>query len=133
MTINRDINILHHIIKHCHQIELTRNFLGDSYDQFESNFIFFNAITANVTQIGELANKLSKNFMIAHKNIPWNQIIKLRHIAVHHYEKLDLKLLWKIITSNTPELKIFCQNQLNILKAQETTKEIEPQLPRPKF
>lgn len=58
----RDKTILEHIIRYCDEVEETvRQFSGEK-DTFEENFIFRNAVSMPIMQIGELATRLSESF-----------------------------------------------------------------------
>jgi len=55
--------------------------------------------------IGEAAGRLSADFRSAHDEIPWRQIIDLRHVLVHHYENVDLDIIWSIVENRLPHLR----------------------------
>lgn len=40
--------------------------------------------------IGEAASKLTPTFCKTHHQVPWPQIIKMRHVLVHDYLGIDL-------------------------------------------
>jgi uncharacterized protein with HEPN domain len=62
--------------------------------------------------IGEAASRISPELRSLHPEIPWGQIIGMRHVLVHGYFDIDLDIVWMAIDVNLPELK----NQvLNIL------------------
>lgn len=76
-----------------------------SYADFVENEIVMEACVFNLSQIGELANKLDEEYKQNHKNIAWNQIYGLRNRIVHDYEGVNLKLVWEIIEFDLPELR----------------------------
>ena len=82
-----------------------------SYDEFVKNEMLVEACVFNLSQIGELANKLDDVYRQEHKNIAWKQIYGLRNRIVHDYEGVNLKLVWEIIKSDLPDL----QNELKKL------------------
>jgi len=51
-------------------------------------------------------------FKETNKDIPWGQITGLRNRIVHDYFGLDLEMIWYIITSDLPELKVRIQRIL---------------------
>ncbi len=63
------------------------------------------ACVFNLSQMGELANKLDDDYRRKHKQIVWNQIYGLRNRIVHDYEGVNLKLVWEIIEFDLPELR----------------------------
>lgn len=54
--------------------------------------------------IGEAANNLTAKTRNAIA-LPWSQIIGMRHIAIHHYPKLDMSRVWITLTHDVPELE----------------------------
>ena len=99
--------ILLTIIKHCNIIEDTKKYFGNNFEEFEKNSIYQNAILTPVTQIGELAKKLSIEFREANKEIPWKNIAGMRDIVVHNYETIDKLILWNVADKETLKIKEF--------------------------
>lgn len=65
-----------------------------------------------VLQIGELSGKLTDEFKSIYNKMPWYDIISMRNRTAHAYERVDMEILWKIATTNIPELKSYCENIL---------------------
>ena len=55
--------------------------------------------------IGEAASKLTPSFRKTHQDIPWPQIIKMRHVLVHDYFGIDLGEVWAVVERDLPALK----------------------------
>ena len=47
---------------------------------------------------------LTKEFRAEHTEIPWEQMIGLRHVLVHGYYTIKPKQLWNIIEKDIPIL-----------------------------
>ena len=62
------------------------------------------ACVFNLSQLGELANKIDEEYEKAHSDIPWRQIYGLRNRIIHDYEGINLKLIWEIIKDDLPDL-----------------------------
>ena len=58
----------------------------------------------NLSQIGELANKIDKDFEDNHSSIRWRVTNGLSNKIVHDYEGVNLVLIWDIVTEDLPEL-----------------------------
>ena len=58
----------------------------------------------NLSQIGELANKIDKDFEDNLSSIPWRVMYGLRNKIVHDYEGVNLVLIWDIVKEDLPEL-----------------------------
>jgi uncharacterized protein with HEPN domain len=77
---------------------------GLTYDTFADNNLVIDACVFNLSQLGELANKVDEEFEQKHTDIPWRQVYGLRNRIVHDYEGVNLKLVWEIIKIDLPEL-----------------------------
>ena len=66
-----------------------------------------------LVQIGELANHLSEDFVLIHKDVPWKDIIGMRHVIVHGYGTIDPRWAWNTIQQDIPELMSYCQSILD--------------------
>ena len=62
------------------------------------------AVTRNLEIIGEAARQLSEEDRAQYPQIPWTQIVGLRHRIVHDYFGIDTELIWEIASKNAPEL-----------------------------
>ena len=67
------------------------------YIEFRNNGMMVEACVFNLSQIGELVNKIDKEFISKHPQIPWFKMRGLRNRIVHDYEGINLKLIWEII------------------------------------
>ncbi len=54
--------------------------------------------------IGEAARNVSRVFQDAHPQIPWRQIIGLRHVMAHEYGDISYERVHRVVTGNIPEL-----------------------------
>ena len=57
-----------------------------------------------VQVIGEAARKVSPEFQSDHPEIPWRQIVGMRHRIVHDYMRMDEDVLWKVVSEDLPAL-----------------------------
>ena len=81
------------------------------YNDFINNSILVEACVFNLSQIGELANKIDKEFEENNPSIPWRVLYGLRNKIVHDYEGVNLVLIWDIVKVDLPKLN----NQLEEL------------------
>ena len=107
--LERDINVLEHIIDYCRQIEQTVERFGNSADVFRQDPIYRNAVALCILQIGELVGKLTDDFREPHPAIPWRQIKGMRNIVAHSYGTVDPEITWEIIIDDIPKLKAYCE------------------------
>ena len=54
--------------------------------------------------IGEAAARVSGPTREAHPEIPWKQIVGIRHRIVHDYLHVDYDVLWEVATRDLPVL-----------------------------
>jgi uncharacterized protein with HEPN domain len=59
----------------------------------------------HIQVISEAANGLSPEFRQSHTTIPWQDVIGMRHILVHHYFGIDISEVWNTATIDIPEMK----------------------------
>jgi uncharacterized protein with HEPN domain len=62
------------------------------------------ALTHLIQTIGEAARRVSEAFQQANPQIPWQQIIGIRHKVVHDYMHVDFDIVWAVATVDLPPL-----------------------------
>lgn len=62
------------------------------------------ALAKAIELIGEAARQVSERTRAAHPEIPWPQIIRMRHRLVHDYGRIDLEVVWRVTQIYVPEL-----------------------------
>lgn len=77
---------------------------GLTWQEFQDSSLHQHAIAKALENIGEAANKVSHETKQAHPEIPWDQIVALRHRIVHDYFHLDLVRIWEIVQHDVPAL-----------------------------
>ncbi len=99
----KDRKLIYRMLEH---IEKIMRYVQDTdYKSFENNKMMVEACVFNLSQIGELVNKLDTEYISMHADIPWNKIRGLRNRIIHDYEGINLKLIWEIITADLDKLK----------------------------
>jgi len=73
-------------------------------EDFSHDVKTVSACVFNLSQIGELATRLSEDFIKETHNIPWQKIKGLRNRIVHDYEGIRLNIIWDVIKDFLPEL-----------------------------
>lgn len=77
---------------------------GKNRAQLDTDRILRYALLHVVTILGEAASKVSSEFRIAHKEIPWGSIIGTRNRLVHGYDVVDLDMLWETVENDIPQI-----------------------------
>lgn len=89
-------------------------FTGErSRDSFGQDRMLMLAIVKELEIIGEAAAKISMATQNLHPDIPWQDIIGMRHRLVHAYFDIDEEVVWKTIKEDIPQLMILLTKALN--------------------
>ncbi len=72
--------------------------------EFEESRLHQNAVVKSVETIGEAARRVSQQTRSAHPEIPWPQIIGMRHRLVHDYFDINLARVWETVHEDLPRL-----------------------------
>ena len=83
-----------------------------NYEEFVKDKMRYFAIMKNVEIIGEAANMLTSDFRNQHPELPWEQIIGMRHILVHGYAQISDMKLWRTVIKDLPLLHQFVSKWL---------------------
>jgi len=54
--------------------------------------------------LGEAARRVSTDFRNEHPELPWNEMIGLRNIISHEYDKVNYEEIFNIVHEHIPEL-----------------------------
>ena len=99
----RDKGRLEHIL--C-SIDNIAKFTKDyTLDSFVKEDLVYYAVVKNIEIIGEAAYMISQDFQLAHPEIDWQIIIKMRHVLVHGYYQLEKEEIWNAATIDVPLLR----------------------------
>ena len=97
--INPDIIRLKDVL---HAIADIEQFLEKS--SFEERMTLM-AVAYEIAIIGEACGQLSDAIRYEHPEIPWSDIIGMRHRIIHGYGKVNVERLQEVVTSHLPILK----------------------------
>ena len=110
---NRDKIILEHIIAYAEKIERSIQRFGNDFQTFLDDADFRDAVSMNILQIGELAKKLSDEYVKETSNqMNWKAIKGMRDFFAHDYGSMDIERIWETAIEDIPQLKAFCQSQI---------------------
>lgn len=112
-AIDRDRDIVAHILRYCEQLETAHVDFGRSRERFDSSTTYQNAISMCILQIGELVGHFSDEFKASQNAIPWHKIRGMRNYVAHEYGAIDLDVVWYTATNSIEDLKRFCEDYLS--------------------
>lgn len=105
---SKNIDILEHIVKYCLEIDDAKHQFDNSFEAFEKNSIFRNAVSMCFLQIGELVKHLTPEFKQYNDTIEWHKIQGMRNIFAHDYGNIDISIVWRTMETEIPRLEDFC-------------------------
>ena len=78
---------------------------GVDHAAFVTDSQLVEACVFNLSQMGELTNRVDDDFARSHPDVPWRLLYGLRNRIVHDYEGVNLQLIWEIIQEDLPQLR----------------------------
>ena len=77
---------------------------GISFDDFVRDRRTQLSVLKSVEIVGEAAAQVSEDMRRANPDIPWRDIVGMRHRPIHVYFDIDLPLVWDTVHHNRPDL-----------------------------
>jgi uncharacterized protein with HEPN domain len=77
---------------------------GVTWERFMQDRLLQRGLINALQDIGEAANNVSTATTLAHPEIPWSDIIGMRHRLVHGYRQINLRIVWETVQQRVPEL-----------------------------
>jgi uncharacterized protein with HEPN domain len=71
---------------------------GKRQSDFDADEVLRLALSHLIQIIGEAANHVSHSQRQAHPEIPWQDIVGMRHRLVHGYFEVDQDIVWQTVT-----------------------------------
>jgi len=79
---------------------------AQNYEQFMEDEKTKDAVVRELEIIGEAANQVPKEIQRKFISVPWAQIIAMRNRMIHGYFAVDYRIVWDIVMTDLPSLKI---------------------------
>ncbi len=87
-------------------IEKIERYLTDvSKEQFLGDEKLQDAVVRNLEIIGEAASQIPMDIREKYSEIPWRQIVGMRHRLIHGYFVVDYEIVWQIAKEELSNLK----------------------------
>lgn len=77
---------------------------GKTKTDLENNELLLDSIMFRIIQIAENNSKLSDQFKLEHKDVPWLAMKGMRNRIVHDYGYVDLTIVYDTVIRGIPEM-----------------------------
>jgi uncharacterized protein with HEPN domain len=77
---------------------------GKTRDDYDMNRMLQLSVLHLGQTIGEAATKIARQTRACHPVIPWEQIVGMRNVLVHHHGDGDDDVIWKTVTDDLAPL-----------------------------
>jgi len=89
-----------------HMLDLARSVVskvtGISRSDFDADENLRLALAHLIQTFGEAARRVSPEFQGAHPEVPWKEIIGMRHKVVHDYLHVNYRIVWTVAKIDLP-------------------------------
>lgn len=99
-----------HILDLC--IQAQEILTGIHRTDFDAQIVLRLALTHLIQMIGEAAVHVSSEFQSIHPEVPWREIIGMRHRIVHDYLNVDEDVVWEVAQNDLPRLATTLKNMI---------------------
>lgn len=77
---------------------------GKSREDLECDRLLAFGLVHAIEIVGEAAARITKETQAKHPDIPWSDVIGMRHRLAHGYYDVDLERVWKTVQLSLPIL-----------------------------
>ena len=99
-----------------HMLDMSRKAIelseGVTKTEYDSNETLRLALTHLVQMIGEAAQHVSNDLRKDFPQVPWHEIVGMRHRIVHDYLNVDEDVVWQVVSRDLPYLIKHIENIL---------------------
>ena len=98
-------------------IEKIEQFVGDpSFDEFVKDDKTTSAVVRKLEIIGEATKNIPMYIREKYKDLPWNDMAKMRDKIIHAYFGINYKIIWNVIKERLPAIKPIILQMLKEIK-----------------
>src|SRR5262249_13745356 len=95
-------------VKLRHMLDAARDAIefarGQTRSSLDKNRMLTLSIVKCIEIVGEAANQVSPDFQAKHLEIPWKDVIAMRHRLIHGYYDIDPDIVWDTVQDDLPPL-----------------------------
>jgi uncharacterized protein with HEPN domain len=86
-------------------IERIEKYAANGRAGFDEDELIQTWVVRHLEILGEAVRGLSPDFVSAHPQVPWSDIIGMRNILIHRYFEIDREAVWNAVEHALPRLK----------------------------
>ena len=87
-------------------IERIEKYAGKGRSVFEDDELIQTWIVHHLQILAEALIRIEDSTRSSQTDIPWNEIRGMRNILIHEYFGIDTKVVWAVVETDLPKLKI---------------------------
>jgi uncharacterized protein with HEPN domain len=110
-----------HLVDLLERIRMIESFTVGGRQAFMDSLLVQEGVIRCYEVIGEIVKRLSPDLLAPHSDIPWRQIAGFRDFLIHHYDRIDLDVVWKTVEDDLPQLKRISEEILNSLNMSKSS------------
>lgn len=77
---------------------------GLTFEDFVNDEKTFDAVIRQLTILGEASSHIPEEITTLSPEIPWSSIRGMRNVVVHDYLSVNMRIVWKTVTKDLPDL-----------------------------
>lgn len=78
---------------------------GKTWEQFKADDDLKTIVERHIEVIGEAARHVSSEYQKAHPEVPWSEVVGMRHKIAHDYFDVIYEIVWAVATEELPKLE----------------------------
>ena len=72
--------------------------------ELNENEVLLDSMLFRMIQVSENAKRLTEDYKVVHRYVPWSSLSGMRNRIVHDYGNVDLNVVYDTLKSDIPEL-----------------------------
>jgi uncharacterized protein with HEPN domain len=89
---------------------------GMKYEEFVKDEKTNTAVIHKLEIMGEATKNVPREVKVRYKNVPWNDMARMRDKLSHGYFGIRYEIVWKVIQEKLPEIKPIMENILKEIR-----------------
>ena len=77
---------------------------GKTWREFQEDVLFQDGVIRRIEIIGEATRRISEETRRSLPQIPWSDMVGMRNIVIHDYDKVNLRKVWDTVHNDLPPL-----------------------------